>query len=125
MVVDRGKGRAVVLIPGIQGGWEWMHRTVEAMAESFRVITFSLCDEPRKSGGHGLSPATLDDFAAQVASALDRRQIERAAICGISFGGLIALRFAAQHPTRTEALILASTPGPQWRLRPTHEVCAR
>jgi 3-oxoadipate enol-lactonase len=95
------------------------------MAESFRVITFSLCDEPRKSGGHGLSPVTLDDFAAQVASALDSRQIERAAICGVSFGGLIALRFAAQRSKRTEALILASTPGPQWRLRPMHEICAR
>ena len=33
-----------------------------------------------------------------------RRGIERAAICGVSFGGLVALRFAAPHPERASAL---------------------
>ena len=39
----------------------------------------------------------LDNYADQVARADDRRGIERATICGVSFGGLIAVRFAARH----------------------------
>src|SRR5947209_731470 len=46
-------------------------------------------------------------------------------ICGISFGGLIALHFAATHPDRTIRLVLVSTPGPGWHLRKRHEVYAR
>jgi 3-oxoadipate enol-lactonase len=58
-------------------------------------------------------------------AALDQGAIERAVICGISFGGLPAIRFAARHPERTSALILASVPGTNWSLRPRHQIYAR
>jgi pimeloyl-ACP methyl ester carboxylesterase len=51
--------------------------------------------------------------------------IQRATICGVSFGGLIAVRFAAQNPARCDALILASTPRPALRLRPRHRLYVR
>src|SRR4029077_19749375 len=51
--------------------------------------------------------------------------VDRAAICGISYGGLPALKFAATRPGRTAALILASTPGPHFHLRPRHVVYTR
>ena len=35
-----------MLIPGIQGRWEYIGPAVDALASSFRVITFALCDEP-------------------------------------------------------------------------------
>jgi pimeloyl-ACP methyl ester carboxylesterase len=34
----------------------------------------------------------------------------------------VALRFAAVHPERTAALIMVSTPGPDWHLKPRHEM---
>jgi pimeloyl-ACP methyl ester carboxylesterase len=43
----------------------------------------------------------------------------------VSFGGLIALRFAAMHPERTRALVLASTPAPRLQLRRRHQIYAR
>jgi len=52
-------------------------------------------------------------------------RLERATICGVSFGGLIAVRFAASFPSRCEALILASTPKPRLRLRPRHQTYLR
>src|SRR5581483_1843906 len=55
----------------------------------------------------------------------DARGIDRAVICGISFGGVVALHFAAEHPDRTAALVLASTPGPTFHLRPRHATYAR
>src|SRR6185436_20444642 len=67
----------------------------------------------------------FDSYAAQVRDALDQRGLDRAIVCGLSFGGLVALRFAAEYPERTTHLVLISTPGPTWRLRKRHEVYAR
>ncbi len=87
-----------------------MRPAVEALAASFRVITFSL------------QGADLDGLVRQVADALDRAEVERATICGVSFGGLVALRFAARQASRCAALVLASTPRPALQLRPRHQV---
>ena len=45
-IVERGEGRPIVLVPGIQGRHEWSLPTVEALAALGRVITYSLADEP-------------------------------------------------------------------------------
>jgi pimeloyl-ACP methyl ester carboxylesterase len=125
-IVDRGSGTPVVLIPGIQGRWEYSRGTVEALARFCRVITFSLCDEGiATSREDARARGPMDVFAEQVASTLDRLRLDRAAIVGVSFGGLVALRFAAERPSRTSALVLVSPPGPAWRLSPRHETYAR
>ena len=107
-IIDRGNGPALVLIPGLQGRWEYMRAAVDALSASFRVITFSL--------GTG----ELDDLARQAVRALDEKNVSCATICGVSFGGLVALRVAAAHGPRCERLVLASTPPPALRLRPRH-----
>jgi pimeloyl-ACP methyl ester carboxylesterase len=112
-IVDRGSGPPLVLIPGLQGRWEYMRPAVEALSASFRVLTFSLGSED------------LNGYARQVAALMTAARIERATICGVSFGGLIALRFAAQNPARCDALVLVSTPGPMLRLRRRHEIYVR
>ena len=122
--IDRGKGSPLVLIPGIQGRWEYLEPAIDALAESFRVLTFPL------SGEQGCEAAVdstigMDNDMHQAEVVLDRLGIRRATICGISFGGLPAIRFAAMHPERTSALVLVSTPGPGWRLRPRHRFYAR
>ncbi|MDR1990283.1 MAG: alpha/beta hydrolase [Acidobacteriaceae bacterium] len=119
-IVDQGHGVPIVLIPGIQGRWEYMRPAVDALAVHFRVVTFSLCDEPQ-SGLRFDSALGMDAYANQVMAALDACGLRRAIICGVSFGGLIALRCAARHPDRSSALILASTPGPRWHIEPKHE----
>ena len=123
-LVDRGSGPPLVLIPGIQGRWEYMAPAIDALARHFRVVTFPLCGE--RSSGLPFDPARgLDDYADQVASALATMGLQRAAICGVSFGGLVAIRFAATHAASTSALVLVSTPGPGWHLRPRHELYAQ
>jgi pimeloyl-ACP methyl ester carboxylesterase len=123
-IEDRGSGTPIVFIPGLQGRWEYMRRAIGALAESNRVITFSLADEPSAAFPFDRSNG-FDSYVRQVEAALDRCGVTRAAICGVSFGGLIALRFAARHPERTAALILVSSPGPGWHLKPLHERYSR
>src|SRR5205823_6299331 len=64
-------------------------------------------------------------YADGIAEMMSDARVDRAAICGVSFGGLIAVRFAARHSARCGALILASTPRPRLHLRPRHEVYLR
>jgi pimeloyl-ACP methyl ester carboxylesterase len=123
-IIDRGTGAPIVMIPGIQGRWEYMRPAIDALAESFRVITFPLCGE-RGSRGSPNPARGLDDFVDQIDAVLDDRHLARATICGVSFGGLIALRFAAQRPDRTSALLLVSPPGPSFRLRRRHRIYTR
>jgi pimeloyl-ACP methyl ester carboxylesterase len=122
-LIDIGKGPPLVLLPGIQGRWEYMRPAIDALSGSFRTLTFPLSGE-RGSGSGDAAPG-LDPYVQQIITALDRAGIERAIICGISFGGLPAIRFASQHPERTSALILASVPGTTWQLRPRHRIYAR
>jgi pimeloyl-ACP methyl ester carboxylesterase len=123
-IIERGHGDPLVLIPGLQGRWEYARQTVDALAGTFRVVTFSLGDEPSAAWPFDRRRG-IDAFADHVAAALDDRGIPRAVICGVSFGGLVALRFAAREPDRTSALIMVSTPGPQWHLKPRHDLYAR
>src|SRR5204863_7388504 len=115
-IVERGSGDPLVFIPGLQGRWEYTRRTIDALAEHFRVITFSLCDEP--SARAPFDPVrAFDSYGDQAIAALDASGVQSAAICGLSFGGLVALNVASRHADRVRALVLASSPGPGFRLR--------
>lgn len=112
-MVDRGSGIPVVLIPGVQGRWEWMAPTVDALAACSRIITFSLADEP--TSGFRFDPRdALGSYVGQVREALDRAGVDKAVIVGVSFSGLIATEFAARCPERVRALVLASALPPGW-----------
>lgn len=116
MVRVFGEGPSLVLVPGMQGRWEWMAPTVEALARSFRVATFSLCGEPGE-------PALGDDFdahLAQIDRAIDALGGGPVLLVGVSMGGLIGLRYAARRPERVRGLVVASTPGPRFQMKPQH-----
>jgi pimeloyl-ACP methyl ester carboxylesterase len=112
-LVDIGRGAPVVLIPGIQGRWEWARPAVEALGARGRVITFSLADEPsaraRFDAGRGFA-----NYVDQVESALDQAGLDRATICGVSYGGLVAAAFARHRPGRVAGLALVSALPPRW-----------
>lgn len=64
--------------------------------------------------GHGLSDAPPDAYAREehtrdLVGVLDRFGVARAAVVGISVGGLIALDAACRHPDRVRALVLCDT----------------
>ncbi|HEX7086138.1 MAG TPA: alpha/beta hydrolase [Vicinamibacterales bacterium] len=113
-IVERGRGPALVLVPGLQGRWEWMEPVVAALARHFRVVTFTLAGDwgSRRAFDPGRG---FDTFVEQVADALPRPGNEPAVLCGISYGGLIALRAAARHGARVSHLVLASALPPDYR----------
>ena len=103
-----GQGPPIVLVPGIQGRWEWMRGPIEALARRHRVLTFSLSDV---KGG-----PFFDRCVDHIDRGLDAAGVAQAAVAGVSFGGLVALRYASKRPGRTSALVLVSTPAPAMTL---------
>ena len=112
-IIDRGSGVPVVLVPGIQGRWEWMRPAVDALSRRCRVITFSLADEAT-SGACFEEASGFDCYVRQIKDALDTAGVQSAIVCGISYGGLIAASFAARHPERTRGVVVVSAIPPSW-----------
>src|SRR5688500_18785590 len=104
-MTDVGARIPLVLVPGIQGRWEWMEPSIAALARDYRVITASLPGEP----GVGTSfdaDADFDVFVRHLDELLDASDVASAVICGVSYGGLIALRYAARRRDRVRGQIL-------------------
>ena len=64
--------------------------------------------------GHGLSelgapPKLPDDHAADLSAILDIAGVERAVVCGVSIGGVIAQAFYRRRPEAVERLVLVAT----------------
>jgi pimeloyl-ACP methyl ester carboxylesterase len=108
---EEGTGPPVVVIPGLQGRWEWMRPALRQLARGCRAISYSLCGD-LGSGARIDRSLGFDNFVRQLDDVLDRARVERAALCGVSFGGFVALHYAAVRPERVSALILASAPSP-------------
>ncbi len=112
-IFDRGEGAPIVVIPGVQGRWEWMRPALEELSRRCRTISYSLCGD--FGSGRRLDPALgFEDYLRQLDDVLDGAGLARAALCGVSYGGLVALRYAATRPERTAALVIASSPAPGW-----------
>ena len=110
-MIDAGNGPPLVLVPGIQARWEWMRPTVTALARHFRVLSFTLAGEAASE--HGFEPRLgFDNFIVQLDRVLEEAHVPEAVICGVSYGGLIALRYAALRPDRVRQLVLVSALAP-------------
>ena len=116
-MIDRGRGTPIVLIPGLQGRWEWMRPAVDALAKHQRVISFSLCDE-RTSPFPCDPDKAFENYIEQVDLVLDRAQVEKAVIAGVSYGGLIAAEYAARRPQRVQGLVLVNALHKTWQPNP-------
>lgn len=114
-MTDRGAGLPLVLVPGIQGRWEWMHPAVDALAARCRVISGSL---PGDSGSIAdIDPAVgFERYTEWLDAVLERAGVRGpVSLCGVSYGGWIALHYAAARPERVRTLTLVSTPSPTWQ----------
>jgi 3-oxoadipate enol-lactonase len=104
---DRGRGQAVVLIHGHPFNRRMWAPQLAALAGELRLVAPDL-------PGYGSSPPvspkiTMRELADAVLGVLDTAEVERAAIVGLSMGGLVAMELGLAHPDRVEGLVLAAT----------------
>jgi 3-oxoadipate enol-lactonase len=77
------------------------------LSRTMRVLRFD-------NRGHGGSevptePYTIDNLGNDLLTLLDTQGIERAHLCGLSLGGVIAQWCAIHHPERIISVVLANT----------------
>lgn len=111
-MVVRGRGPTLLMIPGLQGRWEWARPGVDALARHLRVATYSLAGE--RESVPPLVPYRFDDLVRQAVNAIRRVSSSPVVVCGVSYGGLIAVRLAARHPDLVRGLVLASPLNPDF-----------
>ncbi|MBX3023501.1 alpha/beta fold hydrolase [bacterium] len=98
---------AVVLSHGLAAGEAVWAAQVPALAPRHRVLTWDLRGHGRSAPDPG--PCTIADLADDLRRVLDAAGIERAVVLGHSAGGVVAMRFAIDHPARTAGLVLVGT----------------
>lgn len=108
--LDYGTGPTVLLIHGGGSGSALWFRQIAELSKKFRVIApdnpiFGLSTRP--SHVLGIPEATT----GFIKTFLDAVGIERTSIAGLSMGGFVAARFAAEYPERVEGLSLIDSAG--------------
>lgn len=114
-VVELGPAEApplVVLHGGPAAHHDYLLPGFAALADERRLVLYD-----QRGGGRSRVPPEADlSFArhvADVAAVLDALGLARADLAGYSFGGLIAMVFAARQPARVARLALCSS-APPW-----------
>jgi 3-oxoadipate enol-lactonase len=77
-----------------------------AFVERFRVLRFDMRGHGLTETGAGTDMAAL---ASDVVALLDALDIPRVHYVGLSIGGMIGQRLAAEYPTRVDSLVLTAT----------------
>lgn len=111
---QHGQGSDIILVHGVTSNLSyWLLTVLPKLMERHHVTIYDL-------RGHGFSDMprtgyTSRDMAEDLQGLMDGLDIERAHIVGHSFGGAIALHFAAQYPERVHSLVIGDSVIPALR----------
>jgi 3-oxoadipate enol-lactonase len=102
-----GEGTTLVLTHGLGNDLGFWDAVVPQLATHHRVLRWDV----RGFGGSDkpAGPYDVGQLAADLAGLLETLGVDRIHLLGISMGGVIAQRFALDHPHRLRSLVLAST----------------
>src|SRR5687768_16766172 len=101
-----GEGEPLLLVPGLGATCRVWNAVVPPLAEHFSLILMDNRDIGLSKGRR--KPRTLADYSTDLIELLDVLRIDRAHVLGLSLGGIIAQRFAIDHPSRIDRLVLVS-----------------
>lgn len=105
--VVSGSGPAVVLSNSLGSTHRMWDAQIAELEKHFTVVRYD-------TRGHGDSPVpagpyAIDDLADDLIALLDRLDIERAHLVGLSLGGMVTMRVAARNPERVNRIALLCT----------------
>jgi pimeloyl-ACP methyl ester carboxylesterase len=103
-VWDVGAGPPVVCVHGIAGGRRIFFRLAQHLAGSRRVVVPQLRGEVEPA-----PEVTLSDYHDDLAALLTALDLEGVTLLGVSFGGYVALSYAARGDPRVGAVAVQGT----------------
>jgi len=92
--------------PGVDGAG--LRHVLAPLAEDAELVV----PDQRGHGRSDLATAAswrLDDWADDLAGVIGALQLHRPVVVGVSFGGWVALRYAARHPGQLGGLVIAAS----------------
>lgn len=104
--VSRGTGEPLVLVPGLAGGVELLEPLIARLSRRYRVVACQLRGE---SWGFCQTTFGLGQLVGDLRSLVKTLRLERPAMVGVSFGGAIALEYAARFPGSLAFLAVQGT----------------
>ena len=104
---DVGAGTPVVLGHSFLCSGKMWREQVVALSANYRVVNVDFRGHGKS--GNATNSFTLYDAVSDVVAVLDELRIATAVWCGLSIGGMVALRAAVQNPDRVAGLILLDT----------------
>jgi len=99
-------GPALVLLPGAGATSTVWFANVEALSQRYRVYAVDLMGDVGRSVPGGQSIDSVDELLNWVTAVLDELKLPTAALCGHSYGAMIALAYALRNESRVDALTL-------------------
>ena len=116
---SHGSGVPLMLLGGLGLDVSEMGMLIGPLADRFRVIAVDNRGAGRSAKPPG--PYSIEQMAADVAGLMDRLDLPRAHLLGISMGGRIAMALALAWPGRVNRLVLVATSpraaGARWLVR--------
>lgn len=106
--LEDGSGDAtpIIFLHGVGSDKSVWRPQLTHFARSRRAIAF---DYPGYGESEFLEGATRDDYAGAILAAMDALGIERAHVCGLSLGGVVAIAMHAAAADRCASLIIADS----------------
>ncbi len=114
---SRGTAVPVIAVnggPGLTYAYMAQNNVWERIAKNRLVVFY---DQRGTGASKRLQPGASQSMAAQVADLEAVRQtlgLAKFALVGDSYGGLLAMAYAASHPEHVAKLVLSDSPGPSW-----------
>jgi 3-oxoadipate enol-lactonase/4-carboxymuconolactone decarboxylase len=107
VVEGRRDGPVVLFLGSLGSSLEMWDAQAAALSGRYRVVRAD-------HRGHGRSPVppgpyAIDDLVEDAVALLDRLDVARAHVVGLSIGGMTAMRLAALHPGRVDRLAVLCT----------------
>ncbi len=115
-----GEGPPVLLVHGFTNyGQVWAMQIAALVHSGYRAIVPDLA-------GHGLSNGAdsttgVPTLASDMVTLLDWLGIERAVVCGLSLGGMVAQQMAVDHPDRVSGIVVAASRADNAGMQPAVE----
>ncbi|MDI1324913.1 MAG: alpha/beta hydrolase [Algoriphagus sp.] len=105
---DLGEGRVpIIFLHGFPFDKTMWELQIEFLKFTYRLIACDIRGFGKSTDEE--SPLSIDLFGDDLIKFMDKLNIEKAIICGLSMGGFIALNAQKRFPERFEALILCDT----------------
>lgn len=100
------EGLPLVLLPGSGATSTAWFANVGALSQKYRVYAVDLMGDAGHSVPGGQAVDAVDELLDWVAAVLDGLDLRTAALCGHSYGAMVALAYALRNPQRVDALTL-------------------